>query len=519
MGLDQGVLLLFVVAVAGFLQSGCTTVSDGINGTNTKPSHYPYSMPFNRTSFPAGFIFGAGSAAYQSEGAALEDGRGPSIWDTFVREHPEKIFDRSTGDIASGFYHHYKEDIKLMKKVGLDSFRFSISWTRILPKGKISGGVNPLGVKFYKDLINELLANDIKPFVTLLHFDPPQALEEEYGGFLSPKIVKDFVDYGDFCFKTYGDRVKLWASMNEPNGMVMNGYNGGSFAPGRCSNYVGNCTAGDSATEPYIAAHNMLLSHGALVNLYKHKYQPYQMGKIGITILTHWFEPKFKTAASRQAASRARDFFFGWFADPVTFGNYPESMRRIVGKRLPKFTEGESKLVKGSFDFLAVNYYTTNYADAAPPPNAFQLSYTADRQVNLTTERDGVPVGSPTALGWLFVHPKGLQELLLYLKKKYNNPTIYITENGLADDASLPLKVALKDSMRIRYLHSHLQYLLKAIKEGVNVKAYYIWTFWDDFEWDAGYTVRFGITYVDFKNNLTRYLKYSAYWFKMFLLN
>ncbi|KAH9774622.1 Beta-glucosidase 17 [Citrus sinensis] len=461
MGLDQGVLLLFVVAVAGFLQSGCTTVSDGINGTNTKPSHYPYSMPFNRTSFPAGFIFGAGSAAYQSEGAALEDGRGPSIWDTFVREHP-----------------------------------------------------------------------DIKPFVTLLHFDPPQALEEEYGGFLSPKIVlilvvttgrgacrKDFVDYGDFCFKTYGDRVKLWASMNEPNGMVMNGYNGGSFAPGRCSNYVGNCTAGDSATEPYIAAHNMLLSHGALVNLYKHKYQPYQMGKIGITILTHWFEPKFKTAASRQAASRARDFFFGWFADPVTFGNYPESMRRIVGKRLPKFTEGESKLVKGSFDFLAVNYYTTNYADAAPPPNAFQLSYTADRQVNLTTERDGVPVGSPTALGWLFVHPKGLQELLLYLKKKYNNPTIYITENGLADDASLPLKVALKDSMRIRYLHSHLQYLLKAIKEGVNVKAYYIWTFWDDFEWDAGYTVRFGITYVDFKNNLTRYLKYSAYWFKMFLLN
>ncbi|KAH9710299.1 Beta-glucosidase 12 [Citrus sinensis] len=403
MGLDQGVLLLFVVAVAGFLQSGCTTVSDGINGTNAKPSHYPYSMPFNRTSFPAGFIFGAGSAAYQSEGAALEDGRGPSIWDTFVREHP-----------------------------------------------------------------------DIKPFVTLLHFDPPQALEEEYGGFLSPKIVKDFVDYGDFCFKTYGDRVKLWASMNEPNGMVMNGYNGGSFAPGRCSNYVGNCTAGDSATEPYIAAHTMLLSHEALVNLYKHKYQPYQKGKIGITILTHWFEPKFKTAASRQAASRARDFFFGWFADPVTFGNYPESMRRIVGKRLPKFTEGESTLVKGSFDFLAVNYYTTNYADAAPPPNAFQLSYTADRQVNLTS---------------------------------------------LADDASLPLKVALKDSMRIRYLHSHLEYLLKAIKEGVNVKAYYIWTFWDDFEWDAGYTVRFGITYVDFKNHLRRYLKYSAYWFKMFLLN
>ncbi|KAK0574882.1 hypothetical protein LWI29_030441 [Acer saccharum] len=191
-----------------------------------KPMHY--SMPFNRSLFPAGFTFGAGSAAYQSEGAASIDGRGPSIWDTFTKNHPE---------------------------------------------GKLSGGMNPLGVKFYNNVINELLANGMTPFVTLFHWDLPQALEDEYGGFLSSKIVKDFQDYSDFCFKTFGDRVKHWATMNEPYSYSNNGYNGGTFAPGRCSSYMGNCTSGDSSTEPYIVAHNLLLSHAVAVKIYKTKYQ------------------------------------------------------------------------------------------------------------------------------------------------------------------------------------------------------------------------------------------------------
>ncbi|MFQ6638077.1 hypothetical protein Gotur_012783, partial [Gossypium turneri] len=322
--------------------------------------------PFNRSCFPPGFIFGAGSAAYQIEGAALEDGKGPSVWDFLVRQHPERIVDRSTGDVAVDFYHRYKEDIMLMKNLGLDSFRFSISWTRILPKGKLSGGVNPLGVQFYNNLIDDLLANGLKPFVTLLHFDHPQALEDEYGGFSSPKIVDDFVDYADFCFKTFGDRVKHWVTMNEPNGWSL-GF-GQGLPP--------------SSTRPYILAHHFLLSHAAAVNLYRKKYQASQKGKIGITLVTTWFEPKFDTTADRKAASRARDFHFGWFMDPVIYGEYPKSMQSLVGNRLPKFTEAESKLLKGSIDFLGANYYTTNYAENGPSNTPFLPT---DARVNLTS--------------------------------------------------------------------------------------------------------------------------------------
>ncbi|KAF2319351.1 hypothetical protein GH714_014968 [Hevea brasiliensis] len=432
-----------------------------------------------------------------SEGAALIDGRGPSIWDTFVRKHPEKIADRSTGDVADDFYHHYKEDIKLMKKIGLGSFRFSISWSRILPKGKISGGVNPLGVKFYNDLINELLANGLRPFVTLIHFDPPQALEDEYGGFLSPKIVYDYLDYVDFCFKTFGDRVKLWVTMNEPNIFAMMGYSSGVLAPGRCSNYVGNCSAGNSATEPYIAIHNMLLCHSAAVKLYKEKYKVIQKGQIGITIASQWFIPKYNTPSDRLATSRAFDFYFGWIAHPITYGDYPQSMRELVGNRLPKFSEEQSKILKGSFDFLTLNYYTTYYAESAPFTNTSNHSYDADMRAISTPEKNGVPVGTPTALSWLYIYPKGLRKLLLHVKKNYNNPPIYITENGMADNGTLPLEVSLKDSARIKYLSSHLSHILKAIKKGVNVKSYYIWSFLDDYEWNSGYTFRFGITYYE----------------------
>ncbi|XP_050284226.1 beta-glucosidase 17-like [Quercus robur] len=503
----QGTFLFFLLALACL--SACTECA--------KLSHY--SMPFNRSSFPTGFIFGAGSAAYQSEGAANTDGRGPSTWDIFTKKHPEKIADGSNGDMADDFYHRYKEDIKLMKKIGLDSFRFSISWSRILPKGKLSGGVNAMGVKFYNNLINELLYNGIKPFVTLFHYDPPQALEDEYGGLLSPKIVNDYRDYVDFCFKTFGDRVKHWVTLNEPNNLGVNGYTSGTFAPGRCSSYLGNCTAGNSATESYIVAHHLILAHGAAVKLYKDKYQPYQKGIIGITIVSHWFMPKYNTSACSEAASRALDFTFGWFAHPITYGDYPQSMKSLVGNRLPKFTEVESKLLKGSLDFLGLNYYTTNYAESATS-NSVNISYVTDRRLTLTTEKNGTPIGTPTALDWLYVYPKGIRELMLYIKKNYNNPMIYITENGVADEnnSSLPIKDVLKDSLRIRYHYAHLSYLSKAIKEGVNVKGYYAWSFFDDFEWDAGYSVRFGLTFVDFKNNLKRHLKYSAYWFKMFLL-
>ncbi|KAF7824488.1 vicianin hydrolase-like [Senna tora] len=414
---------------------------------SVKPTHY--SVPFNKTSFPSDFVFGVGSSAYQSEGAIDIDGKGPSIWDTFTKQHPEKIQDHKSGDVTVDFYHRYKSDIQLLKKIGFGSFRFSISWSRIFP--------------------------GLTPFVTLFHWDVPQALEDEYGGFRSRKIVNDFREYADFCFKTFGDRVKNWVTVNEPYIFIVRGYDIGTLAPGRCSNYAGNCTAGDSATEPYIVGHHLLLSHAAAVKLYKNKYQVSQRGLIGITLVTHWFVPKTESAADREAASRALDFWFGWHADPIVYGDYPESMKSLVGDRLPKLTKAESKDVKGSYDFVTVNYYTANYAENAPL-EAVNKSFSSDIQATLSRVGD-------------------------------------------VNNASKPIKEAIKDAFRIRYLDGHLRSILQAIKDGVNVKGYYIWSLSDSFEWDSGYTVRFGIIYVDYKNNLKRYLNYSAYWLKMFFLH
>ncbi|XP_057454108.1 vicianin hydrolase-like isoform X2 [Lotus japonicus] len=503
--------LLCILSLVTLLASGTESASPSVH-----PSH-DFAAAFNRSLFPSDFLFGIGSSAYQAEGAASIDGRGPSIWDTFTKHHSEKIWDHSSGNVGADFYHRYKNDIKVVKEMGLDSFRFSISWSRIFPKGK--GRVNKLGVKFYNNLINEILSNGLTPFVTLFHWDLPQVLEDEYGGFLSPKVVGDFHDYADVCFKTFGDRVKHWVTLNEPYSYTINGYHGGTFAPGRCSNYVGNCTFGDSATEPYIVAHHLILAHAAAAKLYKNKYQAHQKGKIGISLVTLFFIPKSNNVADREAASRALDFFLGWFAHPITYGDYPKSMRSLVGYRLPKFTKQQSQSLKGSSDFLGVNYYTTYFAEHIPP-TSINKTYYRDMQAKLSPLRNGLAIGTPTALNWLFVYPKGIHQLLRHIKDNYKNPPLYITENGIAEvrNDSIPINEARKDSIRIRYHDSHLKSLLEAIKDGVNLKGYYAWSFSDSYEWDAGYTVRFGLIYVDYKNNLRRYPKYSAFWLKKFLL-
>ncbi|KAJ0038176.1 hypothetical protein Pint_24084 [Pistacia integerrima] len=477
------------------------------------------STILNRSSFPVDFIFGAGSSAYQYEGAAESGGRKPSIWDTFAINQSEKILDHSNGNVADNFYGDYKEDIALMKEVGLDSFRFSLSWSRILPLGKIDGGVNQQGVDFYNDLINELISNGLKPFVTLFHWDLPQALQDEYGGFLSSKVVDDYADYVDFCFKAFGDRVKHWVTVNEPNLFSMTGYATGTDAPGRCSNYIGSCPEGNSGTEPYLVAHHLLLCHATAVKLYKKNYQASQQGVIGITVYTWWTVPKFQTISCKKAASRSFDFLIGWFLHPIAYGTYPECMQVLAGDRLPKFTNSESELVRGSIDFVGVNYYTSYYGEDLTSYNSSELSYTTDSRVNLTHEKNGIPLGEPTSSSWLYIYPEGIRRVLLHIKKKYNPPYIYITENGLADanSSSWTVNKATNDILRIKYHRLHLSSLLKAIEDGVEVRGYYVWSFLDNFEWDSGYTYRFGITYVDFKNGLKRYLKNSGLWFKNFL--
>ncbi|CAJ2667119.1 unnamed protein product [Trifolium pratense] len=508
--MEQNVIFYGIVVILSYV----TIVEATILLTND------INKSLNRSSFPEGFIFGTASSAYQYEGAANVGGRGPSIWDAFTHKYPGKITDRSNGDVAIDEYHRYKEDVEIMKDINMDAYRFSISWSRILPKGKLDGGVNKEGINYYNNLINELLAKGLQPFVTLFHWDLPQTLEEEYSGFLSPNIVNDFQDYAELCFKIFGDRVKHWITLNEPWSFANHAYAEGVFAPGRCSPWQNlNCTGGDSATEPYIVAHNQLLAHALAVNVYKTKYQASQKGKIGITLVSHWVMPLNNTELDHQAAQRAIDFIYGWFMDPLTLGDYPSSMRSLVGNRLPKFSTYQAKLVKGSFDFIGLNYYTSTYATNAPELSEAKPSYTTDSLAILTQERNGIPIGPTAASFWMSIYPKGIRELLIYTKTKYNNPLIYITENGMdeLDDPTLLLEKALEDTIRVDYYYNHLYYLRTAIEDGVNVKGYFAWSLIDNFEWSSGYTMRFGLYFVDYNNGMKRYPKMSAIWFKNFL--
>ncbi|XP_008775422.3 beta-glucosidase 12-like [Phoenix dactylifera] len=476
-------------------------------------------MPLNRSGFRAGFIFGTASAAYQYEGGAREGGRGASIWDTFTHEHPEKIADRSNGDVAIDSYHRYKEDVAIMKEMGLDAYRFSISWSRILPNGSLSGGINKEGINYYNNLINDLISNGLQPFVTLFHWDSPQGLEDQYGGYLSHRIVDDFRNYAEVCFREFGDRVKHWITFNEPWTYSAKGYASGTFAPARCSPWEeGKCSTGDSGREPYIVAHHQLLAHAEAVKLYKSKYQESQKGKIGITLVCHWMIPYSNSNSNSDAAERALDFMYGWFMEPLTKGDYPFSMRALVGSRLPKFSKQQSKLIEGSFDFIGLNYYTSRYAKNFPI-NTINITYNADSATNLTVVRNGQLIGPRAASDWLNIYPRGIRDLLLYTKARYNNPIIYITENGVSEfnNGTLSLEEALKDNTRVEFYRHHLLYVQRAIREGADVRGYFAWSLLDNFEWVDGYTVRFGINYVDYKDGLKRYPKSSALWFGSFL--
>ncbi|CAN6214124.1 unnamed protein product [Urochloa humidicola] len=474
----------------------------------------------SRSQFPKGFLFGAASSAYQYEGAVKEGGRGPSIWDTYTHTHPDKIANGSNGDIAIDSYHRYQEDVKIMKDIGFNAYRFSISWTRILPNGKLSGGVNMEGIKYYNNLINKLTSEGVEPFVTLFHWDSPQALEKQYGGFLSQHIVEDFRDYANICFGEFGDRVKNWITFNEPWSFSIGGYGSGILAPGRCSPWENSgCSMGDSGREPYIVAHNQLLAHAAAVQVYRDKYQAKQKGKIGITLVSNWMIPYSSSKQDKDAAKRALEFMYGWFMDPLTKGDYPLSMRTLVGNRLPGFKKEQIKAINGSFDFIGLNYYTARYIQNTQYSNNRNKSYNTDSLTNQTVKRHGTAIGPKAGSPWLYIYPKGIEELLLYTKRTYNNPTIYITENGVDEinNENLPLQEALVDNTRIEFYQQHLFHIQRALKEGADVRGYFAWSLFDNFEWMDGYTVRFGINYIDYKDGLKRYQKHSSKWFQDFL--
>ncbi|CAI9274603.1 unnamed protein product [Lactuca saligna] len=466
--------------------------------------------------FKPDFVWGAATSAYQIEGAASKGGRGESIWDVFCHNNPDAIVNGDNGNNGTNAYFKYKEDVQMMKKMGLNAYRFSISWTRIFPGGKPNNGINKEGIDYYNNLINELILCGITPYVTLFHWDTPETLEEEYMGFLSEKIIYDFTIYAGFCFWEFGDRVKNWITINEPHSYASSGYADGIFPPGR-----GKDGVGDPGTEPYIVAKNLLLSHASVVNLYRQKFQKKQGGKIGITLNTVFCEPlNPEKQEDKDAALRAIDFMFGWFMEPLFSGKYPDTMiAYVTGGRLPEFTAEEAKSIKGSYDFLGLNYYTSYYATTAKPSQV--PSYVTDSNVHQQPEGlDGKPIGPQGGSDWLYSYPLGFYKILQHIKRTYGDPLIFITENGWPDKNSdqIGIGAACVDTQRIDYHNAHLQKLRDAIRDGVRVEGYFVWSLMDNFEWIAGYSIRFGLLYVDYNDGkYTRYPKNSAIWYMNFL--
>jgi len=449
--------------------------------------------------FPEGFVWGTSTASYQIEGAHLSDGKGPSIWDTFT-QIPGKVANGDNGTIAADHYHKYKEDIALMANMGLKNYHFSISWSRVQPLGR--GEANPKGIQFYSDLIDELLKNGITPWITLYTWDIPTALQLETDGFLNPDIIEYYADYAELCFKNFGDRVKNWMTFNEPWVYAILCHGHGIFAPGRVSN-----------TEPYTVGHNILRSHGKAVDVYRRKYQKGQNGEIGIINNCDWREPFSDSEEDKAAAQRSLEFFLGWFADPIFLGDYPEIMKKNVGDRLPKFTEEDIKLIKGSSDFFGVNHYSTALVENADMDEKYEVNVYdngclfEDERVVLHAD----PSWEKTEMGWNVV-PEGLRKLLHWIDKRYDHPEIYIAENGVAVADEI-VDGEINDQERIDFLKGYFSAAHKAIEEGINLKGYFIWSFIDNFEWVLGYEKRFGLIHIDFKT-CKRTPKKSAGWFK-----
>ncbi|XP_007050908.2 PREDICTED: beta-glucosidase 11 isoform X1 [Theobroma cacao] len=460
---------------------------------------------YSRYDFPPGFVFGSATAAYQVEGAASEDGRTPSIWDTFAHAG---YANGATGDVAVDQYHKYKEDVKLMAEMGLDAYRFSISWSRLIPNGR--GPLNPKGVQYYNNLISELISHGIQPHVTLNNADLPQALEDEYGGWINRKIVKDFTAYANVCFREFGDRVSYWTTVNEPNVFAIGGYDQGVIPPRHCSSPFGiNCTRGDSSTEPYTVVHNILLAHASAARLYKRKYQEKQNGFIGISIYTLGAIPNTNSTEDAMAAQRINDFYIGWIANPLVFGDYPDTMKEIVGSRIPTFTNHESELVRGSFDFLGVIHYTTCYVEDDPGSLVLkQRDFNIDVAAKIKNMEDIFLDSEYPILPW------GLQVVLEYIKQVYGNPPLYILENGQRTQRNS----TLEDTSGVEYLQAYIGSVLDAVRNGSDTRGYFSWSFLDVLEILDGYRSGFGFYYVDLDDpDLKRQPKLSAYWYSHFL--
>lgn len=430
---------------------------------------------------PTDFALGVASSSYQIEGGWNQGGKGESIWDRYT--HMKQLDD--TGDVAADHYHRYEEDINILAQVGVDSYRFSISWPRVFPNG--TGVPNEEGIQFYKNILNLLKKNGIKAAVTLYHWDLPQALQDK-GGWTNRETADAFASYAAYVFKELGNDVDVWITHNEPWVVAFMGYGYGKFAPG-LTDY----------SAALLACHNILLSHGKAVAAYR---ELGLKGKIGISLCYFPSVPYTNSQDDELAALRDRQSHIGWFADPIYFGKYPEytwnwyQEKKIV---MPNIEPSDMEIISQKIDFLGVNYYRGAYVKHQPGDFPLDSGH-ASSDMEKTSRR-------------FTLKPYFLFDYLKYLNERYGPNEIMITENGFSSNEFLDRNGEVNDDYRIDYIHRHLDECLRAIDSGMNVTAYYLWCFLDSFEWISGFKTRMGIVYVDYESH-KRTIKKSGLWYQ-----
>jgi beta-glucosidase len=432
-------------------------------------------------SFPPGFVWGAATAAYQIEGGATADGRGPSIWDTFCLVQGN-VRRGDTGDVACDSYHRYREDVALLAGLGVSAYRFSISWPRVLPGG--SGPVNQQGLDYYRALLDELAARDIAAAVTLYHWDLPQELQDA-GGWAVRSTAERFADYAQIMAEQLGDRVSSWITLNEPQVVASHGYRDGVHAPGLTD---------DAAAAA--ATHHLLLAHGLAAQALRsvHPATP-----VGITFDMH--PVRVGAGAGAEHVELARLVtdaeLNGLFLEPVLHGRYPEHTRPSLLPSAELIADGDFATISQPVDFLGVNYYSPVFLRPGDPDDLRRHEEPARCEVPGVVEFRPAELDR-TPMGWL-VDPDGLYDLLVQVGDQAPGLPVYITENGCAADDYVDPNGEVNDVDRVRYLHQHLEAAARAVKAGVNLSGYYVWSLLDNFEWAWGYQRRFGIMFVDFE--------------------
>ena len=439
--------------------------------------------------FPQGFLWGAATSAYQIEGSPLADGAGPSIWQRFAHT-PGRTTNGETGDVACDHYRRWRDDVALMRRLGLQAYRFSISWSRVFPQG--TGTINTRGLDFYDNLVDELLANGIRPNATLFHWDLPAALDDR-GGWLNRDAADWFGDYAAAVFARLGDRVPMWATLNEPWVVTDGGYLHGVLAPGHRNLF-----------EAPIASHNLLRAHGRGVQAFRAEARA---GEIGVVVNLEPKDPATDSPADAAAARRGDAYMNRQYLDPIFKGRYPDEMREIFGAAWPDFPIDDFSLIGQPIDFLGINYYTRGVVRHEPEARPVCLAYV--RQ----------PEHAYTETGWE-MHPPSLERTLLWVTERYGRIPIYITENGAAMyDPPHAIDGAVHDPLRVWYLREHLKAARSALSKGAALRGYFVWSLFDNYEWSLGYTKRFGIVHVNYETQARTPKTSAAYYCRVIASN